>query len=178
MYARHKNSFKSLHWSSKETQIKRFEILCQIADLRGRKVLDLGCGFGDLLGFLKSKNIFVKYSGIDIVEEFILKAKATYKDGDFLLGNIDNLNIRVDYVLASGLFAFGNKTFFFHTITKALSLARFGLGFNIYKPEKDDRFFYISKQDVLFFAQSLDIKEIVVKDGYTTNDTSYFLYKK
>ena len=39
--------------NSPEGQLFRFERIAQVADLRGRSVLDLGCGLGDLYPFLR-----------------------------------------------------------------------------------------------------------------------------
>src|SRR5512140_794427 len=43
---------RGLGFRSRSSQIKRFEALVKVGDLDGRRVLDVGCGFGDLLAFL------------------------------------------------------------------------------------------------------------------------------
>ena len=45
----------ALGWKSDENQNIRFEILSQIGDMSGLSVLDLGCGHGDLCGYLGRK---------------------------------------------------------------------------------------------------------------------------
>ena len=54
---------------SPEGQQFRFEKLIQIGDLRGCRVLDLGCGLGDLYPFLLKRFDKIDYTGIDIVPE-------------------------------------------------------------------------------------------------------------
>ncbi len=56
---RHKDSMlrhgyhpNALYWSTKEMQELRFKVLADIGIQSGDSVLDVGCGFGDLLGYL------------------------------------------------------------------------------------------------------------------------------
>lgn len=42
----------ALGWRDHNSQLIRFEVLADIADLNGRSVLDVGCGYADLLPFL------------------------------------------------------------------------------------------------------------------------------
>ena len=57
LYKRYGNSFKSLDWGSKEKQMLRFKILSKIGNLNKKKILDVGCGFGDFNLWLKKKRI-------------------------------------------------------------------------------------------------------------------------
>jgi SAM-dependent methyltransferase len=41
-------------------------------------VLDVGCGFGDLLGYLRSKGWRGRYTGVDLVDELIAEARKRY----------------------------------------------------------------------------------------------------
>ena len=41
---------EAVGWNNREKQELRFRVLCEIASLNGRSVLDVGCGLGDLLG--------------------------------------------------------------------------------------------------------------------------------
>jgi len=55
-YSRRFESFgydpRTLGWD-KGKQMVRFELLTSQIDLRGKRILDIGCGFGDLNIFLK-----------------------------------------------------------------------------------------------------------------------------
>jgi trans-aconitate methyltransferase len=61
----------------------------QLGDLTG-PVLDLGCGPGQLTGYLHSLGVDV--SGIDLVPEFLSHAQAAHPGIAFTLGSIDTLN--------------------------------------------------------------------------------------
>ncbi len=179
LFRRYASNYKALHWSNEESQFLRFAVLSQMGNLRGRKVLDLGSGLGDFFKFLRRENIDCHYSGYDIVAEFVKEAKKRHPGAHFEVKNIltSSHNERFDYILSSGLFAFGNRTFFYETIKMALTMSRFGYGFNIYKPEYDNDFFSIDKEDIVSFCKTLNLSKVVYKDNYLKNDTTFFLYK-
>lgn len=75
----HKNTIKSLGWDNKKNQNIRFLNILKIKNLKNCKsILDIGCGFGDLLRFLKINKIKLSYEGIDINKNFIEKNKKTF----------------------------------------------------------------------------------------------------
>jgi ubiquinone/menaquinone biosynthesis C-methylase UbiE len=99
-------SHQALGWKEKTNQLLRFEALLEPLELNGSSVLDLGCGTGDLLEYLISKNIYCDYTGIDQIKDFIILAGEKYKNQNntsFLLGNFWTADLgKYDYVLASG----------------------------------------------------------------------------
>ena len=65
---------KGVDWKDVESQNLRFFQLMRImeADIEESKtLLDLGCGYGALLDFLKSQNLDCDYLGVDLSEEMI-----------------------------------------------------------------------------------------------------------
>jgi ubiquinone/menaquinone biosynthesis C-methylase UbiE len=57
---------RGLGFRTKSSQEKRFEALLALGDFAGRRVLDVGCGFGDFLAFLVERDIHPLYSGLDV----------------------------------------------------------------------------------------------------------------
>lgn len=53
----------------------RFGVLAGVGIASGTRVLDVGCGFADFGAHLESKGIAVDYTGVDIVPEFVEKAR-------------------------------------------------------------------------------------------------------
>jgi hypothetical protein len=45
--------FYRVGWKSQQTQEARFNALLAIGNLKGKSILDLGCGLGCLYGYLK-----------------------------------------------------------------------------------------------------------------------------
>lgn len=110
----HKNGstpYESVGWISKERQNLRFEKL--VADITDRdSILDFGCGLGALFEYLRESNIECKYTGIDIVPEFIKKSKKSYTQGNFYVASIFDITDSFDYVVSSGVYAFYKKDVF------------------------------------------------------------------
>lgn len=67
---RHGVSFESLLWRSEEFQSERFRIICEVGDLAGRVVADLGSGRADLLAYLHAHTIgHSRYLGVEGIDE-------------------------------------------------------------------------------------------------------------
>lgn len=59
-----------------------------VTGLRIKKILDIGCGEGHVVKFLKKGNKKFLITGIDISEKAIKQARKGLKDGKFLVGDI------------------------------------------------------------------------------------------
>lgn len=98
-------------WSSKDAQENRWNQLVLDHNLDGCSVLDVGCGVGDLLGYLQ-KYSDISYTGIDINTTMIKEAYRKNPDAAFLNGSLSRLAefgvaglpSKWDYVFASGAF--------------------------------------------------------------------------
>src|SRR5262245_3262 len=107
-YAQLGRDVKSLGWNTVEDQRLRFQVLADIDDLRGRSVCDVGCGFGDLLPYLRERFGTVQYEGVDITPSFIDKARALHPGVPFHCLDItkDPFERRFNYFLLSGALNF------------------------------------------------------------------------
>lgn len=179
------NSYLSLNWGSKESQLKRFEILSLIGDLHQKKVLDFGCGLGDLYSWFKENKNELNYTGIDISPEMIKQASTRFPEGQFIIQDIFSVPIEedfFDYVLMSGIFTYTNQYFFQKCIELLFSKCKVGLGFNLLgKIDESDREnidneFSQSLEQTLTFCNKLT-KKVVFKNDYHPRDFTIFLYK-
>lgn len=100
---------QAVQWSSRETQERRFAVLCELIE-PSDSVLDLGCGLGDLLGYLRNQRDFRgRYRGLDLVADFVEHARAAYANDE--AASFREHDVRqeplprgYDVVVASGLF--------------------------------------------------------------------------
>ena len=76
-FFKYKDSVKTVGWSSKKDQFLRFEKLFENIEVNNKSILDIGCGLGDLIFFIKKKykGKNFKYTGIDISDAIIDFAK-------------------------------------------------------------------------------------------------------
>jgi SAM-dependent methyltransferase len=180
---------QSLDWGSEKTQKLRFSILTQIDNLNKQKILDLGCGQGDLLYYLKNNNIECSYTGYDITPRMIEVAKKRFPEAQLEVKDIlDELNPltslpQFDYVLASGLFYLRKiePLFYLKTIVNRMFLlCNKGVAFNSLSDcsaHKNTGEFYAKPAEILSICLELT-PYVVLRHEYLSNDFTVYLYKK
>jgi SAM-dependent methyltransferase len=98
---------QGVDWNSEESQVKRFEQLCRIIDIRKEacSINDLGCGYGALLAYLQNNHASCSYLGVDISLEMIKVAErryAEFRQARFISSSKPDQI--ADYGIASGIF--------------------------------------------------------------------------
>ena len=134
---RHGDAAESAQYADRETQERRMAVLCEIGVTKHSKVLDFGCGTGQMLSFLqRSLGFEGDYVGYDISPEAIALARSLHPAGRFETRNIlDRPGEEMfDYVLVSGVFnnlVSDNRTFFETLSGRLMQQARVGYAFNM-----------------------------------------------
>lgn len=171
-------------WSTVETQALRFEVLTQIADIGGSRVLDVGCGVGDLLGYLQASIKNVEYVGIDVHPQMIAHAIRKFPEGTFVHQSLDQVQELSDFVLVSGAFNLrvsDNEQYLQRMIKSVYSLAKKGVAFNLlsrYAPYEliySDLYYY---DPAIVFAYCKNMaSRVTLRHDYLSNDFSIYMYK-
>ena len=130
---RHGDRPESAQYADRETQERRMAVLCEVGVTKDSKVLDLGCGTGQLLSFLqRSLGYDGEYVGYDISPEAIELARSIHPAGRFEVRNILEQPIEetFDYILVSGVFnnRISDNRAFFEAISRLL-MARVEVGY-------------------------------------------------
>jgi SAM-dependent methyltransferase len=106
----------ALGWRELRSQQARFEAIARAADFSHRRVLDVGCGTGDLLPFLAVRFAGLQYLGIDTVPEFIAHARQQHcmphPRAQFELGNAFQFSQplpHADVVVACGTLSYRSR---------------------------------------------------------------------
>ena len=177
---------KTLDWDKGKQEI-RFEILTSQYSFEGKSVIDVGCGFGDLIPTLKEKASNFKYMGIDIVDVFIEEAQGLYTDSNYSFVVADFIEHdfveTFDYCIASGVFNYrlkqDNYDFIFDAMHKAWDICRDGFAFDFLSDKVDyeiDHAFHSSPCKILEFAYSLS-KNVILRNDYMPFEFSLFMFK-
>ena len=168
---------QGVHWRSRYTQEKRFEILLDFIkeQIEDSSILDVGCGFGDLIKHFTSKNLYPKsYLGIDKEDYFIEIASTIYPNTKFQQIDIfkDNLP-KSDFYICSGalnIYEFDEMQLF---IKNCFENSNKGFIFNFLV---GSTFNGVTKGEILDYCKNFDC-EILTKSKYLKNDFSIFLKK-
>ena len=180
----HGYSPKSLGWV-KGRQTVRFKVLSEIGEMDGSRVLDIGCGFGDLFHFFRKLGKKVDYTGYDINQNFIDIAKRQYPDARFLAGNVLDEQIRdeYDWVFASGVFEFKYPNmigFVKRFLTKMFGVATKGIAADFMTSYVDYRGgadgFYASPEQIFKIGKSLS-KRVSIRHDYMPYEFAVYIYK-
>lgn len=178
---------RTLDWD-KDKQMMRFSILTSQYDFRGKEVLDIGCGFGDLNRvLLAATDGDYRYFGIDVTQSLLSEAQSRYGNdrvhfgcGDFLALDVPEL----DYAIASGIFNLkliesDNYVFIEQVMRKAFCLCRAGFAFDFLSDKVDfckENTFHASPERVLALAYSLS-RNVILLNNYMPFEFSLFVFK-
>src|SRR5947209_1140547 len=67
--------YRALGFGRRSSQEKRFAAALSLGDLHGKRLLDVGCGFGDLLSWLNARGVEPSYTGVDICKPMIERCR-------------------------------------------------------------------------------------------------------
>ena len=175
---RHGAGFGSLLWASQWTQAVRFEALTRAAAFEGRRVLDVGCGRGDLLDFLDSQGIGVEsYVGIEGVAELAGAARRREQEGvqiieaDFV-AEPARMFVGAQVVAISGALNTMGAEAFYRTIRRGFEAASEVLVFNFLCSERLAGAAYLAwhrLEEVLGVVGTFS-REVRVVDDYLEGD--------
>ncbi len=184
--ANHSESFKILDWASAASQQRRFEILAEHVPLAGRSLLDVGCGVGDLYGFLSDRSIEADYTGVDILEDMVTEAKCRNPNGRFecvdIFSGTTPTGATFDVVFCSGTFNLnvGNNLEFLPTaIARLLELTQGTLAFNLLHdsmPGQEKEYAYYDPQKIIELLEGR-VSQIRLLDDYLPNDFTIICLK-
>lgn len=179
-----------LGWESEEAQRLRFDMLLSSLNLEGKALLDVGCGMGNLLEYIKSKGINVSYTGVDILEKMIEQAKNKQLNANFYHVDIFKNNIfrdgSFDVIYASGIFNLNlgnNRAFLVNALELFFKLSSKAVVFNLLhcaSPDREDKYFYFHPNEIseILTGFSNAIEKVEFVEEYLKNDFTVVCKKR
>ena len=182
--------YRALGFGRRSSQEKRFAAALSLGSFHGQRLLDAGCGFGDLLPYLNERGVYPRYTGLDLCKPMVERCRKRFSGhcaghrprfviGDALTWQPDE---PFDYVVASGLFGYAAKDTRSRvqpTIEHLLSIARSGVAVNFLSrraPARSPGRLYLHPSDVLDFALKLT-PAVRLDHSYLPNDFTLCLYR-
>ena len=73
--------YRALGFGRRSSQEKRFQSAATLGDFHGKRLLDVGCGFGDLLAWLRARGVQPRYTGLDLTASMIERCRKRFAEG-------------------------------------------------------------------------------------------------
>jgi len=172
-------------WRSRRNQELRFQALTGIGDLQGKSLLDLGCGLGCFYGYLKGTGWKGDYTGIDILDFMVNRARARFPGARFEKRDIlrNPPREKWDYVFVNGVFNHkikDNWAWIEAMVRQALAASRLGMAFTMLNREigwLDEELFYTTSGELGRKAALWSGGNYKIVTGYLPEDMTVYLFK-
>lgn len=174
---------KTLGWSKNKENI-RFKVLSQIGQFENCSILDVGCGFGDFLKYLKQQSINVNYTGVDLNADLITIAREQHPEAFFLVADFEEayFDQKYDWVIASGIFNHkleNNYQFITNVLNKMYNISIHGFAadfLNSYVDFREPNLFYAEPEAVFSICKQLS-RRILLRADYMPFENCIYCYK-
>lgn len=179
-------SSKSLGWI-KGRQGIRFRQLTRFIE-KNSKILDYGCGFGDLRGFLEGNDIPVDYHGCDVIPEFLEIAKEKNPKGNFFqIELLETIDEHYDNIICSGTFNFlygkekdSHRKHIFKIINNLFQCSRNSLSIDFQSPYVDffsENAYHQEIDEIINYSIKYLSKRFVVDHSYMPYEYIIHIFK-
>lgn len=142
----HGATARGVDWNGPEShQLRHRQFLRLIENERDGSIIDLGCGFGDFLGFLRSSGHRGQFTGYDIAPDMIETARKLHGEGEDRRWRVGAVPVEAaDFAIASGVFNVKGTApaeiwldYVHQTMDILAGAGRKGFGFNILSLSSD-----------------------------------------
>lgn len=174
-----REGYEILDWEDRASQLRRFEALLRAVSLEGKRLLDLGCGVGDLCLFLQERGVPCDYTGVDLLDCMVGEACRRCDGGSFLRADLLTEEPfpahSFDAIFCSGIFNLetgDNESLLFRYLKRLKQFAREAVVINllaISSPDMDGQYHYFDPEAVR--AEALkSYPRVEIDRGYLKND--------
>ena len=182
--------YRALGFNRRSSQEKRFGALAALGNFDGARVLDVGCGFGDFLAWLRARGVQPRYTGLDLTAAMIERCRRRFADAEarFVVGDALTWQAppgpegEYDYVIASGIFGYHAKDTRARiqpTLQRLFAITGTGLAVNFLSgcaPTRSPGRLYVHPADVIQYALRLT-PAVRLDHTYMPNDFTLCMYR-
>ncbi len=191
-FAAHGDTAKGVDWPDAESARTRYRIMAEVArDAPDFDVLDLGCGAGHFLCYLREhyRGQF-RYQGLDLSLTFTDFCRRKFPNASFTCGDILQRGVTIpscDFVVMNGLFtercslSYGEMMdFTCRMLERAFLGAKQGIAFNLMSKlvewERDD-LFHVPYDEISRFTTARLSRNHVIRADYGLYEYTMYIYK-
>ena len=187
---------KGMDWPKDDDLRTRFAVMCGIVTHSPPKmpsILDLGCGAGLLLDYMKEKRLLTSfdYTGIDISEKMVETAKKRWPASNFEQRDILQKPLAsqsYDYVIMNGVLTLKASLpynamvkFAERLIEAAFASCRLGLAFNVMNKHVDwerDDLFHWPFDEAAAFLKKFCSRHIIFRADYGLYEYTTYVFRE
>jgi SAM-dependent methyltransferase len=178
---------KKVGWQTAQSQRVRFEALASLGSLKGKRILDVGCGLGAFWTYLQKQGVRAHYTGVDLFPPVIAEAKALHPEACFEVRNILENPFpagNFDFTFLSGVFNVkvrDNWKYMRALLKSALRQSQKAVAFNVLNAEaglKEADRFCADPKALVAFGRRLGASKVCLLDHYHHLDLTLFIYKR
>jgi SAM-dependent methyltransferase len=177
--------YRALGFGRRSSQEKRFGAILGLGELHGASLLDVGCGFGDLLAWLEARGVQPRYTGVDLCQPMVAHCRKRFAGSDARFVTGDALTwtpeAPADFVVASGIFGLAARdarTRLRPTLARLFTFCRKGLAVNFLSNRAPRRVARLQLDPCEMLKEALALTPSVRLDhSYLPNDFTLLLYR-
>ncbi|MCO6432093.1 MAG: class I SAM-dependent methyltransferase [Deltaproteobacteria bacterium] len=152
-------------------------------------VLDVGCGFGGLIGYAEGRGFNLRYTGIDLCDNMIQHARKSFPRHEFICGDIFHLpeNRTFDFLLCNGVLTqklnvstADMDRYAERLIKKMFSHCTVGIAFNVMSTKVNfmvDNLYYRDPCELAAWCMREVTSRFVLDHGYPLFEYTLRLYR-
>jgi len=177
---------EALRWDPVGQKI-RYRVMLEMApSLAGKRVLDYGCGKGDLYAYIMEHAGSVDYTGWDINPDLIALARAKHPGASFEVADADELHPgeSFDVIFICGVFnnrVQGVHESMLNTLESLFEIAREAVVFNALSSHARDKAVelnYTSPEELAFYVSERLTPHYDLRQDYVPGDFTLCLHKQ
>ncbi len=185
----HGPTARGMDWKDEASQRLRFRVLCEVCDLAGLSVHEVGAGAGHLLDYLVAREIDARYSGSDLSAEMVEAARKLHPEVPFhRRGALEAASdSEYDVLLCSGLFHVKLDSddsewrgFVEAVIRRMYASCRVAIAFNLMSDHVDYRapeLYYANPGEILDFCRREVSRYATVRHDYPLYEFTTYVYR-
>lgn len=186
----HGPTARGMDWKDAASQRLRFQLLCEVCDLEGKSVHEIGAGAGHLYDYLRERGIGALYSGSDLSQAMVDAARrlhpgVPFERRDLLLDPPSELH---DVVVCSGVFHVKLqhpeaewRRFVEAALRRMYESCRVAIAFNLMSDRVDfrsDRLYYANAGEMLDFCRRELSRFVTLRHDYPLYEYTVYVYRE
>ncbi|MDA0183502.1 class I SAM-dependent methyltransferase [Solirubrobacter phytolaccae] len=184
LVAEHGDSPRSADYGDPRSQQAKFAVLAAVEELRGARVLDVGCGLAHFADYLDEAGLGVTYTGVDLSAAMVGLARERRPDLDIRQANILHEDLgEFDVVLANGIFyLLGDDALsLMHGLVERMwSHAQRAVAFNslsAWATDAEAEEFHADPAETVSWVRATLTPRLVLRHDYHTRDFTVYAYR-